>query len=316
MAKKKSTKRKGNKKKTQKSNGCSKKIFLSFLILALVGFIYVYYPEIRDISYGKFSELISGNRLKSLKNFSFSESLKGDKTSDIHKKEKLSKFYPSSDLENGGIVEHLAYSLDYNESHEQPDWVCYELTRKEVKTKAVPRKDHFRKDPVDEISSSEPKDYVKSGYDRGHLCPAADNRWSAKAMDESFYMSNMSPQHADLNRKIWAELEKKVREWAVEEGSVYVVTGPILKDGYKKKSGKNRVSVPYYYYKVVADLTGNDIKGIGFIFSNGMNNGDLINYSYSIDTIEERTGIDFFYKLDIDFQDRFEKELNRKEWFK
>lgn len=228
----------------------------------------------------------------------------------------LQYYYPTANLKDGGIVENLAYSLDYNEDHEQADWVIYELTKEEVLTKEVPRKDNFIPDPSASITSAHPSDYYKSGYDWGYLCPAADNRWSAQAMEESFYMSNMSPQHPDLNRKIWAELEKKVRDWAVENEKVYVVTGPILADGFKHKIGKNEVSVPNYYYKVVADLTGDEIKGVGFIFSNGENNGELKNFAFSIKTVEERTKIDFFHKLDKKIQAQIENDFDVKEWFK
>jgi endonuclease G len=227
----------------------------------------------------------------------------------------LAYYYPTANLNNGGIVEHLAYSLDYNEDHEQADWVFYELTKEEVLNKAVPRKDKFISDPSQSITSASPKDYYKSGYDRGHLCPAADNRWSQQAMEESFYMSNMTPQHPDLNRKIWAELEKQVRDWAIENGKVYVATGPILNDGIKVKIGSNQVSVPNYYYKVVADLSGDEIKGVGFIFSNGENNGQLKNYAFPIDMIEERTNIDFFYKLDDTIEKKIETEFKMEDWF-
>lgn len=228
----------------------------------------------------------------------------------------LSLYYPSANLTNGGIVEHLAYSLDYNEDYEQADWVFYELTKAEVLNKKVPRKDKFIPDPSATISSALATDYYKSGYDRGHLCPAADNRWSQTAMEESFYMSNMSPQHPDLNRKIWAELEDKVRDWAVFNEKVFVATGPILADGYKLKIGKSNVAVPNYFYKVVADLTGSEIKGVGFIFVNGQNNGELKYYATSIDMVEERTKIDFFPKLDQKIQKQIESDFKVEDWFK
>lgn len=227
----------------------------------------------------------------------------------------LSYYYPSSNLSNGGLVEHEAYSLDYNEDHEQADWVFYELTKDEVLNKKVVRKDNFKTDPSTSISSALPTDYYKSGYDRGHLCPAADNRWSAQAMEESFYMSNMTPQHPDLNRKIWADLEDLIRDWAIENGKIFIATGPVLADGIKMKIGKSKVSVPNYYYKIVADLSGDDIKGVGFIFSNGENNGELKYYAFPIDMIEERTNIDFFYKLDDEIEKKIETDFKIEDWF-
>ena len=227
----------------------------------------------------------------------------------------LSYYFPSSDLSNGGVVNHLAYSLDYNETYEQADWVIYELTKEEVKNKKVSRKDKFAKDPTSAISSASATDYAKSGYDRGHLCPAADNLWSQEAMNQSFYMSNMSPQDPDLNRGIWKELEEKVRDWAVENEEVYVVTGPILADGFKKKIGKSNVAVPNYFYKVVADLSGDEIKGIGFIFVNGENNGELKNYGCSIDMVEQRTKIDFFPNLNDNIEKQIESDFIIEDWF-
>ena len=110
-------------------------------------------------------------------------------------------------------------------------------------------------------------DYKGSGYDRGHLAPAGDMKWSTTAMSESFYMSNMSPQEPSFNRGIWNRLESQVRRWAIDNGSVYIATGGVLTDGLKTL-GSNSVSVPQYYFKVILDYQEPDIKGIGFIIPN------------------------------------------------
>jgi len=292
-----STKKRSTKKKTKKK--INRRLSYSSLIIIIIAVFIFFYLGRKDEP-----DIIE-------------EVNKQDQSIDMTKLDgnELSFYYPTADLSNGGIVEHLAYSLDYNEDHEQADWVFYELTRDEVEKKIAKRKDNFKPDPSATISSALPTDYRKSGYDRGHLCPAADNRWSEEAMDQSFYMSNMSPQHPDLNRKIWADLEEQVRQWAVENEKVYVATGPILNDGDKSKIGESGVSVPNYFYKVVADLTGDEIKGIGFIFSNGENNGELKNYAFPIDMIEERTKIDFFYKLDEEIQKQIESEVVIEDWF-
>ena len=291
--------KKNTKKKIQKK--VHKRLNYSTLIIITIAIITFFYLNSRD------------NR-DSIEEVMKQESQEINQGDLLDGKE-LAYYYPTADLTNGGIVEHLAYSFDYNEDHEQADWVFYELTKSEVLNQKVLRKDNFSQDPSTTISSALPTDYYKSGYDRGHLCPAADNKWSAQAMDQSFYMSNMTPQHPDLNRKIWAELEKKVREWAVANEKVYVATGPILADGFKHKIGKSQVSVPNYYYKVVADLTGDEIKGVGFIFTNSENNGQLKYYAFPIDMIEERTNIDFFPKLDEEVQKQIETEFNIEEWF-
>ena len=116
------------------------------------------------------------------------------------------------------LVTHLGYSLSYNEKHEQANWVFYELTIDEV-LGSIKRKDQFRADPNIKTGSASLSDYKRSGYDRGHLAPAADMKWSSKAMSESFFMSNMSPQTPSFNRGIWKKLENLVRKWAVENKS-------------------------------------------------------------------------------------------------
>jgi len=311
MATKKTTSKSSPKKKTpakkktnKKSNKqqSSKRLSYSTLVIIIIAVLIFFYFNRSDKD-----DLI--NQIKEGKPGSIAQ------TENLDSKT-LEFYYPSSDLSNGGIVEHLAYSLDYNEDYEQADWVFYELTKEEVLNKNVPRKDKFIKDPTPTVTSALPTDYYKSGYDRGHLCPAADNRWSQEAMEESFYMSNMSPQDPDLNRKIWAELEEEVRKWAVENEKVFVVTGPILADGVKKKIGQSNVAVPNYFYKVVADLTGDEIKGVGFIFSNGENNGELKYYACSIDMVEERTKIDFFPNLDDYIEKQIETDVNYEDWFK
>lgn len=305
---KKKAKKKNNKKQTSRRFGYST---LIIIVIAVLIFFYMNRNDKVDIM-NQIENQQSDHVVQT-------EVVKEEVTTNGNKAldgEKLSFYYPSSNLSNGGIVEHLAYSLDYNEDYEQSDWIFYELTKNEVINKKVPRKDKFAKDPDTSITSALPDDYYKSGYDRGHLCPAADNRWAQQAMDESFYMSNMSPQDPDLNRKIWADLEEKVREWAIENEKVYVATGPILADGFKKKIGKSGVSVPYYFYKVVADLTGDEIKGVGFIFVNGENNGELKNFAFPIDLIEERTKIDFFPNLDDKIENQIETDFEIEDWFK
>ncbi len=164
------------------------------------------------------------------------------------------------------ITTHKGYSLLYNEKYEQASWVAYELTKEET-DKINNRTDKFIVDPQVTTETANKSDYVGSGYDSGHLAPAADMSWSSTAMAESFYYSNMSPQEPGFNRGIWKKLEEQVRTWAVDNQSVYVITGPVLTSGLLT-IGNNKVSVPKYYYKVILDYTEPEIKGIGFILPN------------------------------------------------
>jgi len=210
------------------------------------------------------------------------------------------------------IITHIGYTLSYNEEHEQAEWVAYELTAEEAQG-TCERTDDFREDPEVPTGSASLADYRGSGYDRGHLIPAADMKWSQEAMSASFYLSNMSPQNPSFNRGGWRTLETLVRNWAIENEAVYVTTGGILTPGLIK-IGPNGVSVPEKYYKVVLDYREPELKGIGFILPNEKIEQDLINYVMSIDRVEAETGIDFFYNLPDDIEEQIESNVNASLW--
>ncbi|MBC7655437.1 MAG: DNA/RNA non-specific endonuclease, partial [Oligoflexus sp.] len=140
------------------------------------------------------------------------------------------------------IITHTGYSLLYNETHEQANWIAYELTKAET-NKLFKRTNKFIPDTKVKTGTASDKDYEGSGYDRGHLAPASDMGWSSIAMAESFYYSNMSPQTPSFNRGIWKNLEGLVRTWAVENNSIYIATGPVLTNELQT-IGANKVSVP------------------------------------------------------------------------
>lgn len=141
--------------------------------------------------------------------------------------------------------------------------------------------------------SAESGDYKGSRYDKGHLAPAADMAWDSTAMCESFYMSNMSPQLPAFNRGIWKRLEDQVRDWAIENQEIWIVTGPVLRDDLPT-IGTNHVSVPEYFYKVIIDIKEPDFKGIGFILPNKGSKEPLTAFAVTIDSVEALTGLDFF----------------------
>ena len=205
------------------------------------------------------------------------------------------------------IIHHLAYTLCYNEPHEQAAWVAYELTRSETQ-KAFERSNKFIIDPLVKTGSARDADYKASGYDRGHLAPAADMGWSTQAMQESFYYSNMSPQLPAFNRGIWKQLEELVRDWAIAEDTILIVTGPLLRDGLPA-IGANKVSIPEYYYKAILDLSGKTHKGIGFILPNRAGSEPLQSYTISIDSLEKVSGLDFYYQLNDLVECELEKSV-------
>lgn len=210
------------------------------------------------------------------------------------------------------LVQHLGYALVYDENCEQARWVAYVLTKAET-TGTIERGDNFTIDPLVKTGTATKTDYLKSGLDRGHLAPAADMKWSEQAMDESFYFSNMSPQLPAFNRGVWKRLEDKMRDWAISYDSILIVTGPILTPNLPA-IGVNQVCVPTHYYKVVVDFKKENAKAIGFILPNAGSKDDLQSFAVSIDSVEEKTGLDFFFQFNDVFEDKLESELCLECW--
>jgi endonuclease G len=212
------------------------------------------------------------------------------------------------------VVSHQAYTLCYADEFEHAIWVAYQLTAKEVRGSSE-RENDFRPDPQVKSGSATPDDYRGSGYDRGHLAPAADFKFSTKAMSESFFMSNMSPQVPDFNRGIWENLESKVRSWVKKDEVLYIVTGPIFSESMPYIGKRNKVAVPPMYYKVVLDLKKPDVKAIAFLMKNEGSNQPLQSFAVTIDEIEKETGLDFFPLLPDDLEKSLESSLTINDWF-
>jgi endonuclease G len=213
---------------------------------------------------------------------------------------------------NEQIICHTGYCLSYDENYKLAKWVAYELTFAETQG-TFARNDKFKPDPLITRNSATLADYKKSGYDRGHLAPAADMKWSAEAMVESFYLSNMSPQDKSFNRGIWKKLEEQVRDWAIENKAVYITTGPILEKGLPT-IGPNQIPIPKAFYKVVLDYSQPDIKAIGFILPNQGSSSPLSTFAISIDEVEKQTHLDFFTKLPDEIENRIEQTVCTHCW--
>ena len=214
------------------------------------------------------------------------------------------------------VLEYKGFTVSYNKDLRLPNWVAYELTASEVEGD-LPRKDKFRPDPAAHGPQANKEDYKNSGWDRGHMAPAADMKWSAEAIDESCYFTNICPQNPQLNGGDWKELEEQCRKWAQKYGSIYIACGPIITKNEHGKIGANKVVVPDKFYKVVLARVNSEYQGVGFIFHNPPQrkskisgkpsvNRPLKSYVVSIDEVEAVTGIDFFQALPADTQNRVE----------
>lgn len=225
------------------------------------------------------------------------------------------------------IICHSAMCLVYEEKHEQAKWVAHIILPDIVNGKEG-RTNNFRKDTLVKTETADDDDYflkVKQpdgkikydgfGFDRGHLAPSADFKWSKKALSESFLYSNMSPQVADFNRLKWADLEAIFREYVTNhtETQLYIVTGPILYDTLPKiERGTNKVTIPEFYYKVALDLTNH--KAIGFIMPNKKIDYPISSYALPINDIEKVTGINFFYQLTDSLEEILENQKVIADW--
>lgn len=209
------------------------------------------------------------------------------------------------------IIHHSYFSLCYSEKHEQALWVAYPLTPAMVNGAAT-RSDKFKSDPKVTTGSASPADYKGSGYDRGHLAPAADMKISIEAMDESFYMSNMSPQVPAFNRGIWSQLEDQVRDWVGNNDTLFIVSGGILSDSLPE-IGTNQVSVPELYYKIVLDLSP-EPRIIAFLLPNQKGDKPLSSFLVSIDYLESISHIDFFPALPDSLENQLEMLIMTDKW--
>lgn len=222
-------------------------------------------------------------------------------------------------LPNEELITHSAMTLVYSIKHKQPKWVSHCITS-DIINGNVSRTNDFRIDSLIQNGTAIEQDYFLKflnkdstyeydgfGYDRGHMAPSADFRWSQKALSESYLYSNISPQVSELNREKWAELEGLLRGYIYlnPASQLYVTTGPFLHDSLNAiERSRNKVSIPEKFFKVVLDLKNK--KAVGFVMYNQECLHDLSFYATSIDEIEKETGIDFFYQLDNDLEDLVE----------
>ena len=203
------------------------------------------------------------------------------------------------------IIDRGGFAVGYSNRHRQALWVCYYLTAEQLNRKQVKRAGQFRADPLVKIRPVHPREYDRTGFDRGHLAPAADMAYSQSTMEHSFFMSNISPQLPGCNRGIWKRLETQVRDWAKREQRLCIVTGPVFGDGEQTMADTD-IIVPEAFYKVLLDMTP-PLKMIGFLVPNQASRRPVRAFAVTVDEVESTTGMDFFNQL----EDELEAELER-----
>ena len=206
------------------------------------------------------------------------------------------------------------YTTSYNVDTRTPNWVAWHLTANHTNGPAKRKGIIFQADEDIPAPRVDTYDYMRSGYDRGHMCPAGDNHWSQKAMEQSFLMTNICPQVPALNSGLWNTIEKQCRTWAQVYGDIYIVCGPIYFNQKHKTIGKNKIQVPEAFFKVVLRLK-DEPKAIGFICRNASAKGrKKTDYVNSVDEVERITGMDFFSQLPDDIEQQIEGQADIKDW--
>lgn len=208
------------------------------------------------------------------------------------------------------LIQQQAFSLSYNSSYVQPSWVTYKITVSDADRTEINGK--YKPNPIVTTRSADKKDYSEGGYLMAQYINYFDIQKGKDAVEESFYMTNITPMKLAFHKHIWLKCEDLIRLWLKTTDALHIITGPVLTESPFPTIGKNNVSVPKRFYKVVYDSKNQ--KAIGFIFKNGISSGTLKSYAVSIDEIEDLTGIDFLSSLPDDIEEKVESETDYEFW--
>lgn len=213
------------------------------------------------------------------------------------------------------IIEHVGHVLSYNTKHNNPNWVAWRLTKAHTDGDQERSTKFWADEKVDKRYRVDWFEYKESGYDRGHMCPAGDNKWNAKAMHDCFYMTNMCPQEPRLNSGSWKHLEEQCREWAQKEGSIYIVCGPVYKGKKHHFIGiDHKITVPEGFFKAILSMHKGKEKAIAFYYDNTPDKQSINKAVRTVDEIEQLTGLDLFASLDDNLEATFESHSDINEW--
>ena len=212
------------------------------------------------------------------------------------------------------ILKRAGYTTSYNVDTRCPNWVAWHLTKSHTTGHNQRSEYKFTEDADVKSPRATDQDYYNSRYDRGHMCPAGDNKWDATAMQQTFLFTNICPQNHGLNKYEWNDLEIQCRQWAKQYGAIDIVCGPIFDHPQSQKTvGRNRVWVPDRFFKVILCRQGTP-RAIGFIFRNEGVKQSIADAACTVDEVERLTGIDFFPALDDNVENRIEAEAQLSDW--
>ncbi len=211
------------------------------------------------------------------------------------------------------VLVYNGFIVNYNTSWLIPNWVAYELTAEET-AGDVPRARGFSMDLDYKEKQAMREDYSSTGWDKGHMAPAADMKWSQTAMNESFFLTNICPQNHDLNGKDWHTLEKYVRDWALKFKKIWVVCGPYVYVNTYGTIGERKVVVPDGFFKAVLRYDGKEYYSIAFVFENNGQKQPVWDAVVSVNDVEALIGYDLFTNLNDRIEDIIESQNNWDDW--
>lgn len=211
------------------------------------------------------------------------------------------------------LLKRFGYMTGYSSKWKCPVWTAWLLTESHTNGSYSRKGVSYHEDYDVPSPRATNADYSRSGYDRGHMCPSGDNKWSSAAQEDCFLFTNMCPQAHNLNSGDWNDLEMKCRTWAKRYGAIYIICGPVFKNDRPQKTiGRNRVWVPDGFYKVVMRV--DDPAAIGFYYDNDDGHRPMSEYVMTVDAIEEMTGLDFFSGLNDKIENDVEARATLREW--
>lgn len=210
------------------------------------------------------------------------------------------------------IIDYEGFTVNFNPSAHMPNYVAWDLTPQETQGKEKRASQFYTDNNV--LGCATPEDYRNSGFDRGHIAPAGDMKYSSKAMQDCFYLTNICPQSPALNQNAWRVLEENCRKWATIDSTLIIIAGPVLTDRLTRKIGKSGIPVPQRFFKVILAPHATPPRAIGFIMPNTYVQGGMATTATSVDNVEAITGYDFFSQLPDSIENIIEANYNLHQW--
>ena len=235
----------------------------------------------------------------------------------------MNQFITHTTKRNG--KDYPTYSLEYSYKYKHSYWIAYRFDN--TTGGNVGRNEAYKPDPeLPSQYAAKHNDYTNSGYTRGHLCASSDRQYSKEANQQTFYMSNISPQSGNgfnQSGSAWNTGEDKVQAWGYNisrsTDTLYVVKGGTIGEGMIKGYIKNEIAIPKYFFMAVLFRRGDNYKAIGFYMphenlKDDPDKKDPKKYLMSIDALEQETGIDFFHNLPDNIENTVEATYNVNDW--